>query len=262
MGFGSLDGSDDSRSQDVYINPVTGDPMTPEQTRKLGSMLQGMASQAAQMVTTPGAVMTPNPHQPGTEEHAYFENTRRQAMQDWAPGMAMSMVGAGAPMAEAGALGAAGGALRNKFTGAFKGAEAGSDLPRNQMYTNKARAQAIAENSANAKQPGFPDLVQNAPIDPALVAQNLSKFENPMTAQAQQAARPAPLSAQDQLRQAFISGNGHPDLTPSATTKPVTNWKNYLSDMGAPPDAMPVQQTGGKLDTDFWRRMMPIIMGK
>lgn len=149
--------------------------------------MQHVAQGLGQAVATPGAVMQQNPYPPGSEAAIMYDDQRQGAMSRWAPGMALSMLGAGAPMAEAGALGAAGGGLRNKFTGAFKAADAGTDLPKNQMYTNKTRAEAIAENSANARAPGAPELVQNTPVDPALVRANLDRMENPIGAEA---ARP------------------------------------------------------------------------
>lgn len=73
--------------------------------------------------------------------------------------------------------------LRNKFTGAFKKEDAGTDLPKNQMYTNKQRAEAIAEESAKAKQPGFPD--QTSTIEPERVLENLKKLVNPIGEEAE-----------------------------------------------------------------------------
>lgn len=180
--------ADDNALSSGYINPVTGDPMTPDEIAQQGSLLSSagryaghVAQGIGDLVSTPGTVMQPNPYPPGSEAAIMYDDQRQQAIAQWGPQMATTMVGTGTPMAEAGALGAGGGALRNKFTGAFKKADAGTDLPKNQMYTNAERAQAIAENSANAKQPGFPSLVQNTPIDPALVSANLQRLANPIS---------------------------------------------------------------------------------
>jgi hypothetical protein len=47
---------------------------------------------AKNLVETPGAVMRPNPYPEGSEQWHSFENSRQQAMTDWAPQMAMAMV--------------------------------------------------------------------------------------------------------------------------------------------------------------------------
>lgn len=84
------------------------------------------------------------------------------------------------------------GKLRNKFTGAFKRADAGTDLPANpyKYVATKTQAQPVAANSAEAQaRYGFPG--EQAAIDPALLEANLARLENPIAQQV--APRPAPV---------------------------------------------------------------------
>ena len=97
---------------DTTFNPVTGDPYIPEfaePVARFGSHLaQGFVEQRA----TPGAVMQPNPYPTGSEEAAWYDNNRQDTINNWAPGMALGMIGTGAPMAQGGAAGIAGGKLQ------------------------------------------------------------------------------------------------------------------------------------------------------
>lgn len=65
----------------------------------------------AHSMETPGAVMSQNPYQPGTEEHQWYENNRADNMGQWANRTALGMMGGGVPMAEEGAAGIFGGKL-------------------------------------------------------------------------------------------------------------------------------------------------------
>jgi hypothetical protein len=66
---------------------------------------------AINLVATPGAIMQPNPYPPGSEEAFWYDDQRQQLINKAAPAMAFAMLGAGAPMAESGAVGALGGKL-------------------------------------------------------------------------------------------------------------------------------------------------------
>ena len=48
-------------------------------------------------VAVPGQLAAPNPYPAGSEEHSWYEDQRAKGMMDWAPGMAMGMVGGGTP---------------------------------------------------------------------------------------------------------------------------------------------------------------------
>jgi hypothetical protein len=65
------------------------------------------------LAATPGAIMQPNPYPPGSEEAFWYEDQRQQLIYKAAPAIALAMLGAGAPMAESGAVGALGGKLSN-----------------------------------------------------------------------------------------------------------------------------------------------------
>lgn len=82
-------------SPETYANPL------------VSHLFGGMAN----LVTAPGKIATPNPYPVGSEESDWYEGQRQKAINDWAPGMAISMMGAGAPAAEAGAVGIFGGRL-------------------------------------------------------------------------------------------------------------------------------------------------------
>jgi hypothetical protein len=66
---------------------------------------------AINLAATPGAIMQPNPYPPGSEEAFWYDSQRQQLINKAAPAMAFAMLGAGAPMAESGAVGALGGKL-------------------------------------------------------------------------------------------------------------------------------------------------------
>jgi hypothetical protein len=66
---------------------------------------------AINLAATPGAIMRPNPYPPGSEQAVWYDNQRQQLIDKAAPAMAFAMLGAGAPMAEGGAVGALGGKL-------------------------------------------------------------------------------------------------------------------------------------------------------
>jgi hypothetical protein len=50
----------------------------------------------ARTVETPGAMMTPNPYPPGSEEAAFYDATKTATAAEWAPGMALNTTGTGA----------------------------------------------------------------------------------------------------------------------------------------------------------------------
>ena len=78
----------------------------------IGSKLVGNAIRGAtNLVATPGLIMQPNPYPPGSEEAVWYDIQREQLINQAAPAMAFAMLGAGAPIAESGALGALGGRL-------------------------------------------------------------------------------------------------------------------------------------------------------
>jgi hypothetical protein len=78
----------------------------------IASKLAGNAFHGAiNLVATPGAIMQPNPYPPGSEEASWYDDQREQTIKKWAPATAFGMMGAGAPMAERGAVGALGGKL-------------------------------------------------------------------------------------------------------------------------------------------------------
>lgn len=64
---------------------------------------------AINLAATPGAIMQPNPYPLGSEEAFWYEDQRRQLINKAGPAMAFAMLGAGAPIAESGAVGALGG---------------------------------------------------------------------------------------------------------------------------------------------------------
>ena len=78
----------------------------------IASKLAGNAFRGAiNLAATPGAIMQPNPYPPGSEEASWYDDQREQLINRAAPAMAFAMLGAGAPMAETGAVGALGGKL-------------------------------------------------------------------------------------------------------------------------------------------------------
>jgi hypothetical protein len=157
---------------------------------RLGVYLENAGRGVGQMLATPGAAAQPNPYPQGSEEAAWYDNNRQGAMNQWGPQMALSMLGAGGPMAEAGALGAGGGRLRNQFTGAFR-KEGETPLPGNPYRSVNTQAKPVAANSAEAQaRYGFPG--GQAPVDPALLEANLARLDNPMAQQ----VRPAPAPPQ------------------------------------------------------------------
>ena len=74
-------------------------------------LVENTFSGAISLVATPGAIMQPNPYPPGSEDAFWYEDQRQQLINKAAPAMAFAMLGAGAPMAESGAVGALGGKL-------------------------------------------------------------------------------------------------------------------------------------------------------
>jgi hypothetical protein len=76
-------------------------------SKSVGNAFRG----AVNLVATPGAIMQLNPYPPGSEEASWYDDQREQLINKAAPAMAFAMLGAGAPMAESGAVGALGGKL-------------------------------------------------------------------------------------------------------------------------------------------------------
>jgi hypothetical protein len=72
----------------------------------IGSQLgYGAIKGIGDLAMTPGAVMKPNPYPEGSEDAAWYDNERAKKAADWAPDMAMTMVGgAGAVPAKANTL--------------------------------------------------------------------------------------------------------------------------------------------------------------
>jgi hypothetical protein len=60
-------------------------------SRLVGGQIEG----AKRLAETPGAIMTPNPYKPGSEEWHYFEGERDKAITDFGPAMGLNMVLAG-----------------------------------------------------------------------------------------------------------------------------------------------------------------------
>lgn len=86
-----------------------GAPSGPDDPLNAPGLLQNFGSGLLQQFTTPGAAMQPNPYPQGSEEATWYDQNRQDTMNQWAPGMALNMVGTGAQFAEPGALGIAGG---------------------------------------------------------------------------------------------------------------------------------------------------------
>lgn len=89
------DGIPDALSQpaEAYADP------------RLQNILSGLIGGIKQQVATPGAVMQPNPYPAGSDEAAWYDNNRAATMANWAPGMALGMIGgSGVVPGEAGAL--------------------------------------------------------------------------------------------------------------------------------------------------------------
>jgi hypothetical protein len=53
----------------------------------------GAMTNIADLATTPGNIASPNPYSPGSEEADWYDSQRDRAMGNWAPNMALSMVG-------------------------------------------------------------------------------------------------------------------------------------------------------------------------
>lgn len=160
-------------------NGEGGAPSGPNDTYNSPQFAQRLADGIRQFLSTPGAVMQPNPYPAGSEEAAFYDQHRQAAMAQWAPGMAASMIGGGTPFAEAGALGAAGGRLRNQWTGQFR-KEGESPLPGNAYRSVNTQAQPVAANSQSITS----RMQAPTAADPALVESNLARMGNPMEQQA------------------------------------------------------------------------------
>jgi len=72
-------------------------------------MVKALLEGTVKNATIPGQIMTPNPYPSGSEENAWFEGQRYDKGMDWAHRAAISLMGGGAPMAQQGAFGMAGG---------------------------------------------------------------------------------------------------------------------------------------------------------
>lgn len=75
------------------------------------AIAKAIGQSVAHDVTTPGKLMQPNPHPPGSELWYKYEDLRSQAAIEWAPMMALNTLGAGLPFAKKGAAGMFGGDL-------------------------------------------------------------------------------------------------------------------------------------------------------
>lgn len=162
-------------------NGEGGAPSGPNDPYNSPQLAQRLADGIRQFLSTPGAVMQPNPYPAGSEEAAFYDQHRQAAMAQWAPGMAASMIGGGTPFAEAGALGAAGGRLRNQFTGQFR-REGESPLPGNAYRSVNTQAKPVAANSAEV----ISRMQAPAPVDPALLRQSLDRMDNSFMPPAEQ----------------------------------------------------------------------------
>lgn len=81
-------------------------------------LVRGMGEGAVRDVSTPGALMQPNPYPEGSEEAAWYDTQRDQAATQWGPSMALNTMGTGTAFAPAGAVGSAGGRLLTPRGGA------------------------------------------------------------------------------------------------------------------------------------------------
>src|SRR5436190_3634622 len=86
--------------------PDVGDPLIPSgpqvsegvpwANRLTDRLPKAVMGGLAEMVKTPGALMTPNPYPAGSEEADFYDATKKQAATDWAGGMALNTMGTGA----------------------------------------------------------------------------------------------------------------------------------------------------------------------
>jgi len=83
-----------------YFQPVIDAASTPPQAtgadypeRGLAALGGGLAHAATEAVATPGRLMAPNPWKPGTEQWDFYEQSKQQAAMNWAPDMALNMIG-------------------------------------------------------------------------------------------------------------------------------------------------------------------------
>jgi hypothetical protein len=160
-----------------YINPVTGDYMTPAMVQKQGQMAQGFVSNKVNgLLSLPQRAI-----EASKQDASHFMEPGYQP-QAIGPSLETAMMMMGRmPAAEAGTLGVGGGALRNKFTGQFM-KEGQSPLPGNPYRSVNTQAKPVAVNSAEAQaRYGFPG--GQTPIDPALLDANLARIDNPMVQQ-------------------------------------------------------------------------------
>jgi HNH/ENDO VII superfamily nuclease len=134
---------------------------------------------AINLAATPGAIMQPNPYPPGSEEAFWYDDQRQQLINKSAPAMAFAMLGAGAPMAESGAVGALGGKpLPEELAGqtrsqipdlaADKGLVPGAKGVARGAAAAEERAAAIAkgELSANAPTGNFYSVLYETKLKP------------------------------------------------------------------------------------------------
>ena len=80
-GMGSLAQQDeyDPFAAEKFVNPA----------------VQGMMGGIADQVKVPGQMMAPNPYPPGSEEADFYDASKTAGAADWAPGMALNMMGGG-----------------------------------------------------------------------------------------------------------------------------------------------------------------------
>jgi hypothetical protein len=80
-----------------------------------GAVMGGLA----QTVQTPGALMSKNPYPPGSEEAAFYDASKVSAASEWAPGMALDMMGGGvAGTGKGGGVAVGSGPVRKTYGGA------------------------------------------------------------------------------------------------------------------------------------------------
>jgi hypothetical protein len=94
----------DLARQDEYL-PDVGDPLVPSgpqvspgvgwANRLADRLPTAVMGGLAQMVETPGALMKANPYPPGSEEAAFYDASKVATANEWAPGMALNMMGGG-----------------------------------------------------------------------------------------------------------------------------------------------------------------------
>ena len=110
---------------------------------------------AINLAATPGTIMRPNPYPPGSEEAFWYDDQRQQLINKAAPAMAFAMLGAGAPMAESGAVGALGGKLPRLGT-----TQASKILP--EELAGQTRSQIPDSAVDKGLAPGAKDLASGA----------------------------------------------------------------------------------------------------